>query len=175
MVPSLVYPVDAEWRVRGNCRDLRDPDVMTPHPKDYRGIAKAKGVCAACPVQIECLDDAIRRDERHGVWGGQTPAERGAPRALVGRSPRAATRKCRFCGIRRPAGQVVERRCTACTTTVHPPVRLLQVGDDIAAFKRQQESDRLIARRLGFSAAEVTAARRVLGIDSYGHRRAVAA
>lgn len=36
----------------------------------------AKAVCAACPVRDECLDHAIRFDERYGIWGGLNDIER---------------------------------------------------------------------------------------------------
>lgn len=34
-------------------------------------IARAKRICAACPVLGECLAGAIERREPWGVWGGQ--------------------------------------------------------------------------------------------------------
>lgn len=34
-------------------------------------IARAKRICAACPVLEECLAGAIERREPWGVWGGQ--------------------------------------------------------------------------------------------------------
>lgn len=42
--------------------------------------APAKAVCASCPVRQECLDHAIRNDERHDMWGGLTPSERASAR-----------------------------------------------------------------------------------------------
>jgi WhiB family transcriptional regulator, redox-sensing transcriptional regulator len=38
--------------------------------------ARAKAVCALCPVRSECLDHAIESDERFGIWGGLTDRER---------------------------------------------------------------------------------------------------
>lgn len=32
--------------------------------------------CAGCPARVECLTYALAADEREGVWGGLTPAER---------------------------------------------------------------------------------------------------
>lgn len=34
-------------------------------------IAKAKRICAACPVMEQCLEGALARKEPLGVWGGQ--------------------------------------------------------------------------------------------------------
>ncbi|REF00265.1 WhiB family transcriptional regulator [Thermomonospora umbrina] len=47
--------------------------------------AKAKDVCAACPVRDACLDWAIAHDERHGTWGGTTSSERAALRRWLTR------------------------------------------------------------------------------------------
>jgi WhiB family transcriptional regulator, redox-sensing transcriptional regulator len=33
-------------------------------------IARAKAICARCPIRRRCLDAALERDEPHGVWGG---------------------------------------------------------------------------------------------------------
>lgn len=32
--------------------------------------------CRTCPVITECLDEALRMRDVHGVWGGKTPHER---------------------------------------------------------------------------------------------------
>jgi WhiB family redox-sensing transcriptional regulator len=34
-------------------------------------IARAKAMCALCPLQEQCLTDALDREEPWGVWGGQ--------------------------------------------------------------------------------------------------------
>ena len=47
---------------------------------DSARVARAKAVCATCPVTSQCLDAAYANDERFGVWGGLDPAERGARR-----------------------------------------------------------------------------------------------
>jgi WhiB family redox-sensing transcriptional regulator len=39
---------------------------------------RAKAICAVCPVQVECLEYAIRTREPHGVWGGLSEMERRA-------------------------------------------------------------------------------------------------
>lgn len=35
-----------------------------------RLIATARSICIDCPQQQACLDGALERDEKHGVWGG---------------------------------------------------------------------------------------------------------
>lgn len=44
--------------------------------------AEAVEACSWCPVLQLCRSYAVAADEREGVWGGTTPAER---RALAGR------------------------------------------------------------------------------------------
>jgi WhiB family redox-sensing transcriptional regulator len=38
----------------------------------------ARRVCADCPVRAECLEYALDRAIRHGLWGGLSPEERAA-------------------------------------------------------------------------------------------------
>ena len=42
-------------------------------------VARAKTICAQCPLRMKCLDWAIAREE-FGVWGGTTARERAAIR-----------------------------------------------------------------------------------------------
>jgi WhiB family redox-sensing transcriptional regulator len=34
-------------------------------------IARAKAMCALCPLSIDCLNGALEREEPWGVWGGE--------------------------------------------------------------------------------------------------------
>lgn len=62
------------WRDRAACAGMDVRVFYTLQP------AKAKAICARCPVRAECLAVAMffERDalRRHGVWGGLTPGER---------------------------------------------------------------------------------------------------
>lgn len=42
--------------------------------------ARAKAVCATCPVVAKCLGRALKVGELYGVWGGLTARERDARR-----------------------------------------------------------------------------------------------
>lgn len=43
---------------------------MFPARGDWEGVARAKAVCASCPVIEQCLDFISRNPERYGVWAG---------------------------------------------------------------------------------------------------------
>ncbi|RKS07055.1 transcription factor WhiB [Nocardiopsis sp. Huas11] len=61
------------WPEHAACQG-RDPALWFP---DQGGsVRAAKQVCRRCPVQINCLADAMRRGERFGVWGGSSEDER---------------------------------------------------------------------------------------------------
>jgi hypothetical protein len=38
---------------------------------DVVDIARAKAMCALCPLRFECLQGALEREEPWGVWGGE--------------------------------------------------------------------------------------------------------
>lgn len=44
----------------------------------------ARRLCRACPVATDCLEYALRHDERYGIWGGLDPVERAALRRKSG-------------------------------------------------------------------------------------------
>ena len=56
------------------CKGL-DPVIFYPATDEEAG-RPAKEICAACPVQEECLEHAIGQREQNGVWGGATERER---------------------------------------------------------------------------------------------------
>lgn len=62
-----------EWARDGLCAQT-DPEVF--FPEKGRSNAAAKRVCVACPVRVACLDAALARNERFGVWGGLSERER---------------------------------------------------------------------------------------------------
>lgn len=66
----------ASWAGAALCAQT-DPDLFFPE-RGGASVAAAKRVCLACPVRSECLDAALRRRERFGVWGGLSERERRA-------------------------------------------------------------------------------------------------
>jgi len=48
-----------------------------------RREARAKAICATCPVEERCREEALGRGEIHGIWGGLTEKERRAVNNLT--------------------------------------------------------------------------------------------
>lgn len=61
------------WQADAACAD-EDPELFFAGDED--SIARAKRVCAVCPVRNECLETALAVNEMHGVWGGMDEHER---------------------------------------------------------------------------------------------------
>jgi WhiB family redox-sensing transcriptional regulator len=61
------------WQERANCRGA-DQDLF--FPKRGASTRKARAMCAACEVKAECLEFALIRGERFGIWGGLSERER---------------------------------------------------------------------------------------------------
>ena len=62
---------------QANCKG-HDQDLFFPE----RGSStiKAKAICSECKVREECLEYAVERKERFGIWGGKSERERRAIR-----------------------------------------------------------------------------------------------
>lgn len=98
MTGKGLYPED--WTLSASCAGS-DPDLWFPIreeaaaaelpggdvPADdgYDGedegteigtVSDVKRICRRCPVQLPCLNGAVARRERHGIWGGMTFRER---------------------------------------------------------------------------------------------------
>lgn len=64
----------SDWRSRAVCGDV-DPDIFFPPTYNGPEVARAKAVCAGCPVHLRCLDEALQRMPE-GIAGGLSAAER---------------------------------------------------------------------------------------------------
>lgn len=62
-----------QWTARARCQNW-DPEIFFADPR--ADSMEAKRVCAGCPVRRECLEYALRTDQRFGVWGALTELER---------------------------------------------------------------------------------------------------
>ncbi len=65
--------MNLSWRTKAACHGL-DPQVF--YPETDEEAEQAKAVCAQCSVQGACLEYALARREKDGIWGGCTERER---------------------------------------------------------------------------------------------------
>lgn len=76
---------DGAWRERAACRGASNPDDGGPDffNESRDNVHRVVSTwCVPCPVREACLEYALRRKERYGIWGG-----------LSGRARRAARRR----------------------------------------------------------------------------------
>lgn len=68
--------VDEEgWRSQAACRGVAT-ELFFPGPDQPRRAAEARAVCEGCPVAVQCLEFAVRTDQRWGIWGETSERER---------------------------------------------------------------------------------------------------
>jgi WhiB family redox-sensing transcriptional regulator len=83
-VSRLPGPMEHEWQWQrlGACRGMDSAVFFHPdgerNPSRARRTARAKEVCARCPVILKCREFALRTREPFGVWGGLAESERRA-------------------------------------------------------------------------------------------------
>jgi WhiB family redox-sensing transcriptional regulator len=83
------------WRSAAACL-LADPDLFFPISSagpSERQIARAKAICAGCPVRQECLEFALSQGQAYGIWGGTTPEDRQRDRRRKRRAAAAAAKR----------------------------------------------------------------------------------
>jgi len=66
------------WYKDAACKGHPNQDDFFPDRGSSTVIAKA--ICKKCPVREECLEYAVERKERFGIWGGKSERERRAIR-----------------------------------------------------------------------------------------------
>jgi WhiB family transcriptional regulator, redox-sensing transcriptional regulator len=69
----LAYRDRPAWWSHAACRGC-DPALFFPERGEQ--VAAAKRVCLTCPVRPECLDYALEKGEKFGIWGGKSEQER---------------------------------------------------------------------------------------------------
>ncbi len=89
--PIAAQDPDLSW-AEARCRDGAASMVGLFFSEEIEDIARAKAICARCPLAGPCLRGALERHEPWGVWGGQLFAD---GRVLAfkrkrGRPPKAA-------------------------------------------------------------------------------------
>jgi WhiB family redox-sensing transcriptional regulator len=69
LATALVSSTD--WWGDARCNDLAGTMSGLFFSEELQDIARAKAICAKCPVIAECLEGALERREPWRVWGGQ--------------------------------------------------------------------------------------------------------
>ena len=72
------------WMLSANCLGRTGlffaPDESESRAERRYRESQAKTVCYDCVVRVECLSEALKSDERFGIWGGLTERERRSAR-----------------------------------------------------------------------------------------------
>lgn len=73
MLESQTYAerYSEEWWPEARCNDGSASMAGLFFSEELQDIARAKAICAKCPVMAPCLEGAAARREPWGVWGGQ--------------------------------------------------------------------------------------------------------
>jgi WhiB family redox-sensing transcriptional regulator len=75
---DIAAPTDPDWRDQAHCRGhlklFFPPKAERPQARARRE-AKAKRLCDACPVLLECRSWA-RQNREYGYWAGESEEDR---------------------------------------------------------------------------------------------------
>lgn len=61
------------WQEDALCAQT-DPEAF--FPEKGGSTRDAKRICSSCEVRAQCLEYALKNDERFGIWGGLSERER---------------------------------------------------------------------------------------------------
>lgn len=76
--PAWEGPQD--WVDEGLCRGQGARSDRVFFPERGGSTREAKTMCRQCPVQPQCLNYALRTNQKFGIWGGTTERERNTMR-----------------------------------------------------------------------------------------------
>lgn len=80
------------WRLEASCRGLSITHFF-PEDGPEKPSPFVKQLCAECPVQSDCLAEAVARPGTEGIWGGQSTKKRRKVRyAVIGANKGAPLR-----------------------------------------------------------------------------------
>lgn len=123
------------WHGRALCAQT-DPEAY--FPEKGGSTREAKRICNRCEVKAECLEYALDRDERFGIWGGLSERERRRlkRRGGGGEVPKVARVR------RMAAGGMIDREIAA-EEGMHPDaVGVLRRNNGIAPGRPEQSRKR---------------------------------
>lgn len=61
------------WQVGAPC-GTADPEAF--FPEKGASTADARRICQGCEVRVQCLEYALRNNEKYGLWGGLSERQR---------------------------------------------------------------------------------------------------
>jgi WhiB family redox-sensing transcriptional regulator len=74
-LPTAAWLVEREeWQQQGRCHGKDKTSVFFPPKGGNNNLPKL--ICQGCPVQFQCLEYAVRTNQRFGIWGGKSEKER---------------------------------------------------------------------------------------------------
>lgn len=101
-------PGNTSWMLDALCSQV-DPELFFP---DKGGNPRpAIEICRRCPVQVECLEYALRNHMGYGIWGGLTSHQRRDIKRPVRVKPEW---ECRNGHDTRELGRSPSGKCRAC-------------------------------------------------------------
>ncbi len=68
---EFLAPEAPTWQRKARCNDGAGTLAHLFFSEELLDIARAKAICARCPVSAPCLSEAVQRGEPWGVWGGE--------------------------------------------------------------------------------------------------------
>ena len=72
-VPENLPELDRSWIDQAACKGMH---VGVFFPERGDSLIGPESICRACPVRIDCLNYAMRRNEKYGIWGGTSENQR---------------------------------------------------------------------------------------------------
>ncbi|WP_396653537.1 WhiB family transcriptional regulator [Microbacterium sp. WCS2018Hpa-9] len=60
------------WMTAARCATT-DPELWFPRHGDLPTAERAKKICRECPVRAQCLEFALRTNQREGIYAGYSP------------------------------------------------------------------------------------------------------
>lgn len=76
---------EQEWRASGVCTGSLLTNIFFPKRGDKDAVREAKAMCASCPSNTHCLEDALLDpQDDYGIRGGKSAKERQAIRRARG-------------------------------------------------------------------------------------------